>query len=111
MEFKELIGKTMRCITINNNKDKIEFETDSGNFLLFHEQECCEDVHITEIHGDLDDLIGQPLLIADEVVSDDNEDYVTWSFYKLSTINGSVTIRWMGVSNGCYSERVSIKQL
>ena len=105
--------------------DEIEFIGMNGVplFLMFHEQDCCEDVHIDEVIGDWDDLIGTPIFLA-EVVSnwedpraaknEDDDDYwslpdsLTWTFYKLSTMKGSVTIRWYGTSNGYYSEEVSI---
>lgn len=68
-----------------------------------------------DVVGDLKDLIGNPILLAEKVVSSDtpedldNEpsDSYTWTFYKLSTIIGSVTIRWLGESNGYYSESVN----
>ena len=64
-----------------------------------------------DIAGDMNDLIGLPLLIAEEVVSNENpdpcpvdteyQDSFTWTFYKLASNLGYVTIRWYGQSNGC----------
>jgi hypothetical protein len=78
---------------------------------MLHYQDCCEDVHVEEIHGDLEVLENFPLVEAEEVTQDDLSVGVesgTWTFYKLGTIIGNVTIRWYGSSNGYYSERVSV---
>lgn len=92
--------------------DGARFETHDGKYYEFyHEQDCCEFVDIEEIHGDLHDLIGSPILQAERVTNYEHEapdEYssYTWTFYKFATINGSVTVRWLGKSSGYYSERV-----
>lgn len=104
-----LLGKTLTEI---KNDDDIEllFCTDNNEFYkMYHEQDCCESVSIEEVIGDLDDLIGSPITMAEEVIQDgDTDDYMsqTWTFYKFATNKGYVTIRWLGESNGYYSESV-----
>ncbi|QFP93471.1 UNVERIFIED_ORG: hypothetical protein Xoosp15_206 [Xanthomonas phage Xoo-sp15] len=113
-KFSDLEGKVLDKIVQAEYDEELHFYTTCGViYRMWHEQDCCESVTIEDIAGDLEDLIGQPILLAEEVVKfsdDDEEDYdgsQTWTFYKLATIKGSVTIRWYGYSNGYYSESVS----
>jgi hypothetical protein len=84
------------------------------SFYMKHDQQCCEKVLIEEIIGHLPDLIGTPILRAEERSSEGERLFgsaVEWTFYELATINGSVTIRWRGASNGYYGTSVELYQL
>lgn len=113
-------GKTF--FKINKEDDRIEFYcTDGHVYIMEHHQDCCETVVIDDINGDLDDLIGTPILKYDEVTNDgkdkslspdlyemsEDAESSTWTFYHFATIKGYVTIRWYGYSNGYYSESAS----
>jgi hypothetical protein len=119
IDIKILIGKTLRHIDINESKDEIKFFCNDGDiFLMYHDQDCCEEVTIEDIIGDINDLIGYPITMAEESISNENqkqkeycEDSFTWTFYKFATIKGYVTIRWYGESNGYYSESVDFKKI
>jgi hypothetical protein len=119
MNINELIGKNLIEI-INNDNYELIFICDNGDkYKLYHEQDCCENVSIDDINGDLKDLIGSPIIKAEENTSEENpkgveiseyQDCFTWTFYKLATIKGYVDIRWYGESNGYYSEEVDFRK-
>jgi hypothetical protein len=105
-DFGVLVGRTIKAI--ERGKDELKFAMDNGDlFVMHHRQECCENVYIEDICGDLEDLIDTPVLVAEERTEDEPEgewgDISGWTFYELRTIKGSVTIRWLGSSNGYYS--------
>lgn len=87
---------------------------DGTSLVLRHQPDCCESVDLEDVVGDPDDLIGHRLTMAEEVSSEGAPDpeYAeshTWTFYKLGGLGGYVTMRWLGQSNGYYSERVCVE--
>ena len=115
--FSELKGKTLKEIRgLETGNDNVRFITEEGEvYRMFHDQECCEDVRIEDVCGDVDDLIGSEILMAEEAREEgrlnEYDDSYTWTFYKLATIKGYVTIRWYGTSNGYYSEGVDFEKV
>lgn len=107
-------GKTFVEVTGSVGAGGMLFVTAEGErFMFAHQQDCCESVDINDIVGDLQDLVGSPLLIAEEVsgaTEPDEEHYesYTYTFYKFATRKGYVDVRWLGESNGYYSESVEL---
>ncbi len=115
-DISQMIGLTFHHIEGGEKESDVLLFVGAGDvpsFKFYHEQDCCEDVRIEDIVGDLDDLVGVPLLEAREDTQDGSAEYesATWTFYNFRTIKGSVTIRWLGTSNGYYSESVTCQRL
>ena len=125
LETSSLLGKTF--IGVKQGDDVLQFycAEDKCIYEYFHMQDCCEHVYIEDICGDLQDLVGAPIIQAEEINNADDpidvkienkhpwfgfESY-TWTFYKFATIKGSVTVRWIGLSNGYYSESVDFRKI
>lgn len=120
--FSTLLGKTIVEITgLEAQSDSVIFATSDGKrYKMHHNQDCCESVDIESVVGDIADLIGESLLVAEEVEGETPADYnfgdyepdsYTWTFYKLATRKGYVDIRWLGASNGYYSESVHFEEI
>jgi hypothetical protein len=97
---------------IDKHENRLVFHMENGDeYRMHHVQDCCENVYLEDVCGNLNDLVGSPVLVAYESGADYpplsiyDESY-TWTFYRFSTIKGSVTLRWYGTSNGYYSESV-----
>lgn len=119
-KFEELLGQTILAIGgAEKESEAILITTKDKQYKLYHSQDCCERVDVEDVCGDVADLIGSPILLAEEATSFDEKlestryrnDSFTWTFYKLSTIKGNVTIRWFGTSNGYYSESVTFEEI
>ena len=133
-KFEDLKGHVLKGVSIEGHDEcswlewtgtteRIIFSlADGDKYKLYHEQDCCENCYLVEIVGSLVDLIGVPLLLVEEITHEQNEwpieipdsqrpDSFTWTFYKLSTKKGHVTLRWCGESNGYYSEEVDFAKV
>lgn len=104
-----LKGKIITKIDKIGDKE-FRFFLDDGTILkMYHSQDCCECVHIEDIVGCLDDLIGTPIIKAHETTNSVDNECITWTYYNLATVKGYVDIRWLGKSNGYYSESVDLE--
>lgn len=121
IKFEDLQGKTLTAIDgAVVGSERITFAcSDGARFLMFHTQDCCEHVRVEDICGDVADLINTPILAASEESNNESDppgaehtnDSFTWTFYRLSTIKGTVVIRWLGESNGYYGESVDFQEM
>lgn len=134
-DFAELIGQTFTAVERQRSAD-VRFVSDESwchyersfdstdtivftradgvRYVMGYEQDCCASCEIADMNGDLADLAGVPITLAEESSStpdgwtpDESDDSYTWTFYRLATCKGHVDIRWFGSSNGYYSESVS----
>lgn len=109
-----LVGKTISAI--NEYNDSIVFICSNGDtFEAYHMQDCCETVDIYDVSGDLQSLIGEEITFTNEKESQEwpqdvpMPNYIgsfTWTTHIFKTAKNTVTVRWLGESNGYYSESV-----
>ncbi len=128
-QISDLRGKTLIKITgMEPGSNEIHFECSDGTtYVMQHIQDCCESVDLEDVEGDVHNLIGVPLVYAEERDNKRNiynaliwanypepeptgADSETWTFYYLASEYGYVILRWYGCSNGYYSESVDFDE-
>lgn len=122
-EFSDLVGKTITRITGKIGDETLTLNCSDGTtYQMQYYSDCCASCTLEDVVGELDNLLGSPILKAEEVESHTNppdvkpetieyQDSFTWTFYHLSTVKGTVTLRWYGSSNGYYSESVTFERV
>ena len=114
-QLNKLIGKVPDQVIGKKNDGEFIIIFECGSKLrLYHSKECCEQFWLEDIVGEIDDLIGNPLSICEEVstkgsIPVDSYNSQTWTYYKFATIKGYVDLRFIGESNGYYSESCDIE--
>ena len=120
IEIEEFIGKTIKKIIILDDMTAIFFYCEDGSqYKMYHKKDCSEQVWLSDISGDIGDIVGYPILTAEgrcerndkERSAGIDNDRILWTFYEFATVKGSVTLRWVGRSNGHYAEDVSIEKV
>lgn len=87
---------------------------DGSVFVMGHQQDCCENVILEDVDGDLKDLEKSRVVDAYESQNseqDDDHESKTWTFYRIVTNKTILCLRWFGASNGYYSEEVDFVKL
>jgi len=110
-----LVGEILTHIDIDPDNDVILLTTQSGRQVrIFHDQDCCESVAIKGTDGEWHNLIGKPIVEATQEESqDDTSEFESCTHTQLSfrVDDATVISRWIGTSNGCYSESVDLEEI
>jgi len=117
IEIESLIGEVLTHIDTDDS-DQILLTTESGRQILIHHyQDCCETVKIEDTEGKWHELIGKPILMAKHDVypsGDPPPEYQdSWTRTTLTfKVNDATVIsKWIGESNGYYSESVDLEEI
>lgn len=120
--IKNLINQTITDVRVDfedehqySKRILLRLSTHDGYFDFIHWQDCCECVWLEDGLEDLQSMIGQKVLNAyetsqhqDQDEDEDRYDSATWTFYNISTMYKEASLRFIGESNGYYSESVDI---
>ena len=113
IKLENLKGEILTAVDIFNG-DEIILTTQSGRRVkIFHEQDCCESVGIEGPEGDWTPLLGKVLLECRHESEQFEREYGTETKTTLTFRVDDTTVvsKWIGESNGYYSEEVHIEEL
>ena len=118
IEIGSLVGETLTYIDTDDKNEEIMLTTASGRRIkIFHSQDCCETVRIEDTEGNWHDLIGKVIIEASADVQPEGDpppEYPdSWTRTALTfKVDGATVIsRWIGESNGYYSEDVDLEDI
>lgn len=112
MDVRKIKGKKIVGIyglTEDSEHVQIDFSNNGLSLIFTHDQNCCEYVRLVEYHGNIKKgEILHDVIVKKEEASSTEDGYGTWTFIEVITNLGIITMRWLGESNGYYSEDCDI---
>jgi hypothetical protein len=113
--FDNLIGETIIDLVVDTANKEVQLHLLCGrSFKLYHNQDCCEEFSVEGIDGGIEGILNSPLLLAEHVsIHKEVDGYgsETSHWYKLGMIKDTITLRFIGSSNGYYSEAVDFIEI
>lgn len=117
VELNSLVGEVLTYID-TDGKGEIMLTTESGRKIrIYHEQDCCESVRIEDTEGNWHNLIGKVIVEVNYDIDPSGapmpEYPDSWTRTNLTfKVNDATVIsKWIGESNGYYSESVDIEEI
>lgn len=114
-DIGDLAGEIITSIEgVRTGSAEVTLNLKSGKQIAFyHHQDCCESVRLYDFETDTSDFSGALITSAEETRNDAGDEVGkwgtgTWTFYKIETSKGGIWMRWLGESNGYYSESVDV---
>ena len=109
VNFEQLTGMTITAVVYKETNESLLIHLNTHVLEMIHHQDCCETVYLADVVGSFEDLIGYPLLeVSESSVNTNSADMSsTATYYNFNTVKASVQLRWLGESNGYYSEAVN----
>lgn len=95
-ELKDLIGKKIINIEgLSKGSEQVTIYCEDHTYMMMGKiDDHVNESIIDDVIGDVNDLLGSTILIAETTQGSDSLH--NWTFYKISTRNGYVDIRWYG---------------
>jgi hypothetical protein len=120
--FETLNGLVLEKLEESKDRDEVRITASGREFLMKHDQDCCESVRVESIKGDISRALGETIIDATENSNsgegegaepklDEWDESWTWTYYTIRTQSETIVIRWYGTSNGYYSERVDFYEV
>lgn len=114
--FKDFVGKTIKKVFINLDRDKMFWIVDNKVYEVYAFGDCCSSSWFE--HCDNADVFKNAKLLAFEDFSqtypnddDENYNYIRVNMLKFATTKGRCTIEFRNSSNGYYSGEVELTKV
>lgn len=109
INIEQIKGMTITAVVYKESDESLRIHLNTHVLEMIHHQDCCETVYLADVVGSFEDLIGYPLLeVSESTVNTRSADMSsTATYYNFKTVKASVQLRWIGESNGYYSEDVN----
>ena len=108
--IEQLTGMAITAVIYKEDNESLLIHLNTHVLEMIHYRDCCETVYLADVVGNFEDLIGYPLLeVSESIVNIESAEYesTTASYYNFKTVKANVQLRWVGESNGYYSETVN----